>query len=241
MQSKLPLMQSPSQRLTSINALSLPELTANVFNDCLAIRTTLTPEIAFKTSSIQISGLRKSNENCLISVVVLLISELANNLNTSEKVDSGQIARIAVSLLKDFWYFKLEEFVYIFDTITKRKNYNRLDQTVIYDAFNDYELKRQSVIENIKIQEYQISEEQKQKEIDELRELYGKARSEGKQELYIDKQAKLSDENKQKALEYNKKEVAFQLMRDEYNRKKQAEKEALELSEMPDNVIKKVA
>lgn len=242
--------QLPSQRLTLDSSLSLsyPEqqrLSGLAFHDCLAIRNTLSPEVAYNSSPMQISGLKKNNEFCLIGVVSLLLTELANNLNTTEKLDIGQNARITNALLKDFWYFKLEEFVYIFDSVTKRKNYNRLDQTVIYDAFNEYQLKRQSVIENIKIQEYQVSEEQKQKEVDELRELYFKARSEGKQELYIDKQAKVAEELKQKALEANKREIKFQLMRAEYNMKKQAEREKAEKLESDtltiENIVIKVS
>lgn len=250
MQKKLQETQLPSQRLTlapntKLGLTDLENLQILAFHDCLAIRNTLTPEIAFKSSDMQISGIKKNNEFCLIGVVSLLLTELAKTLNTTEKLDIGQNARITNALLKDFWYFKLEEFVYIFDMVTKRKNYNRLDQTVIYDAFNEYELKRQSVIENIKIQEFQVSEEQKQKEIDELRELYAKARNEGKQELYIDKQAKMAEELKQKALEANKREIAFLLFREQEIQKRKAEKESHELIEsqkvVPDNVIKKVA
>ena len=213
-------MLCPSQQLTSCEALSVQSLALEVFKSCVEVRVSLTPESAFKSSTIQISGLKKTNELCLTQVVSLLISELAKNLKVTEKMDIEQVSRITRSLLKDFWYLKLEEFVFILDSITKKKNYNRLDQTVIYDAFNEYETKRQSVIENVKILEFQVSEAQKQKEVDELRQLYGKARNEGKQTLFIDKLTAMSEEIKAKALEANKREVQYQLMKDEYNKNK---------------------
>jgi hypothetical protein len=207
----------PSLRLTSTNSIEPDKLALVAFKDCLAIRDKLTPIIAFQSSSIQISGIRKDNQTGLIALVVLLITELSNNLNTTEKVNAGQIARIANSLIMDFWYFKLEEFVFVFDSISKRKNYNRLDQTVIYDAFNEYEQKRQSVIEAVKIQEFKQSEEAKEKEIQELRDLYQRAKEGKREPLYIEKLNEFKKQN-------DNKEDAYQKFKAGYLAKKEIEK-----------------
>ena len=126
----------------------------------------------------QMSLVKKQNRDGLEETVILLITKLVNSQHTTQKMSSDSIVDCAVDIINDFWYLKFEEIVLIFNGMRKNKNFNRLDQSVIYEGFTIYEKnQRDLALETAKNQENKKSVEDVAEEIRLIREKYSEVAS----------------------------------------------------------------
>lgn len=149
-------------------------------------------------SGTQLSLVKKHNREGLEEVLILLITKLVNSQHTSQKMSSEAIVDCAVDLVADFWYIKFEEMVLVLNNLRKAKNFNRLDQSVIYEGFANYiEKERNTALESAKIKAMAVSEDAKIKEINIIREKY-KEVIEGRGNFTINKINELANIEKEK-------------------------------------------
>ena len=182
--------------------------TLKAFKLAVYLRNGLTTVGAVVNESHQLSGINKANPEGLMEVLVLLITELADSLHTTERMNANQIIRTAHGIAKDFWYYKLEEIVLVLDNIIKQKNYNRLDQTVIYDALNTHEAKRQAIIEAHRTQQLKVDTQEKEEQLAQIRATYERAKT--------DPLAFYADRVRAEAKQVSQKEQEYQAFRARY-------------------------
>ena len=175
--------------------------TLKAFKLAVYLRNGLTTVGAVVNESHQLSGINRANPDGLMEVLVLLITELADSLHTTERMNANQIIRTAHGIVKDFWYYKLEEIVLVLDNIIKQKNFNRLDQTVIYTAFHIHDIKRQGIIEHHRTQQLKAKTTQHELEIAAIKNAYERAQRDPST-LYVVQQQKAAQQMSQKEQDY---------------------------------------
>jgi len=122
---------------------------------------------------------------------------------------------------------KFEEIILILEKVRKTKNYNRLDQSVIFSFIDEYVAKeRQNLIDKVRIEEKKQQDEENKEQEAMIRQLYEDVKA-GKRKLYNDELNELHRNEKRKIADIqasqSKKEAEYILWREQYN-KEQAEK-----------------
>lgn len=148
-----------------------------ILQEVKALSRDLTPIKAFQANHNQLSGHRKENPEMLELVISVLITQLSDSLHSSIRMNENQIAMCSEDIISEFWFYKLEEIVWILNNARRKKSFNRLDQSVIFECFRDYEKDRQRIIEQDKIEK--MKAEQSEREIEEqaIREFYEKSKN----------------------------------------------------------------
>lgn len=129
-----------------------------------AISYGLTKELAFSSSQVQLSGHNAKNPAELEMCIAILITKLSDSLHTSIRMSMSQIALCVEDIISEYWYLKLEEVALILNNARKRKTFNRLDQSVIFECFDEYVRDRQSVVEACRVRQYAIDEQARREE-----------------------------------------------------------------------------
>jgi hypothetical protein len=155
----------------------------------------LTPIKAFQANENQLSGHRKENPELLETVISVLITQLSDSLHSSIRMNENQIAMCAEDIIAEFWYYKLEEIIWILNNARRKKTFNRLDQSVIFECFTDYEKDRQRIIEQDKIEKMKKSEQEKAIEEQAIRDFYEKSKN-GQAVPYVSIIAKIEKEKR---------------------------------------------
>lgn len=180
----------------------------------------MTPALALSTGE-QLSVLGKQDKKVLLKALSALITQLRQSLNVGKNLDTLQVYECASLLMEKYWYFRLEEFVYVFKQVKLGKYgkvYDRLDVQVISEWLHLYdiserlaELERQRQLEQKTAADALLSNE-------EVQRCYQKWRSGEK----LDSQ--LRDEERQReAEEERRKEVGFLKFKFDYFKAKQTE------------------
>ena len=187
----------------------------------------LTPVLAIQ-SPMQLSGHRKENQELILNLLVIEITRLSESMHTSLKLTSNEIATISRDILVDYWMLKFEEIILILDKVRKAKNYNRLDQSVIFSFIDDYVAKeRQNLLDKARIEEKKQQEADNKEQEAMIRKLYEDVKA-GKRKLYNDELNELHKSEKRRIGDEesvkSKKEAEYLIWREQYN-KEQQEKE----------------
>ena len=101
----------------------------------------MTPALAL-SSGEQLSVLGKQDKNVLLKALSALITQLRQSLNLGKNLDTLQVYECASLLIEKYWYFRLEEFVYVFKQVKLGKYgkvYDRLDVQVISEWLHLYD------------------------------------------------------------------------------------------------------
>ena len=176
------------------------------------IRQDLTPVLAIQ-SPMQLSGHRKQNKEIILDLLIVEILRLSNSLHTSRSLASNEIATIAEDILKDYWMLKFEEIVLILEKVRKSKNFNRLDQSVIFSFIDEYiEKERQSLIDKARIEERKQQDLENKEQEAMIRQLYEDVRT-GKRTLVKDQ---ISDFHKKESANNSRREAEYILFKQKY-------------------------
>lgn len=176
------------------------------------IRQDLTPVLAIQ-SPMQLSGHRKQNKEIILDLLIVEILRLSNSLHTSRSLASNEIATIAEDILKDYWMLKFEEIVLILEKVRKSKNFNRLDQSVIFSFIDEYiEKERQSLIDKARIEEQKQQDLENKEQEAMIRQLYEDVRA-GKRTLVKDQ---ISDFHKKESANNSRREAEYILFKQKY-------------------------
>lgn len=168
-----------------------------VLRQCQAIQSEMKLHHAIATGT-QMSLVKKLNREGLEEVLILLITKLVNSQHTSQKMSADAIVDCAVDIVSDYWFMKFEEIVIIFNNLRKQKNFNRLDQSVIYEGFTSYQEKeRTAAIERARIEAVALEEEAKNNEIKLIREKYAEVAEKGSEILTVNKIKKIHEDEAQ--------------------------------------------
>ena len=132
----------------------------------------LTKESAFSASVVQLSGHNATNPVELEVCIAILITRLSDSLHTSIRMSSNQITLCVEDIISEYWYLKLEEVALILNNARKRKTFNRLDQSVVFECFDEYVRDRQSVVEACRVRQYAIDEQARKEEEKRVVEAY---------------------------------------------------------------------
>ena len=185
------------------------------------IRQDLTPVLAIQ-SPMQLSGHRKQNKEVIRDLLIVEIMRLSNALHTSRSLAPHEIADIAEDILKDYWMLKFEEIVLILEKVRKSKNYNKLDESVIFSFIDEYiEKERQSLIDKARIEERKQQEVENKEQEAMIRQLYEDVKA-GKRKLYIEQLNEQNKEEKRKKQSDSKKEAEYVLWREQYLKEQKA-------------------
>lgn len=82
-----------------------------------------------------------NGDNIVKAFLVVVVSDLVQSFNVGKNMDAKQIAFLVQSILKDFYYLKLDELKLCFENIKKGKYgkvFDRLDTATIYDFINAF-------------------------------------------------------------------------------------------------------
>ncbi len=180
----------------------------------------MTPALAL-SSGEQLSVLGKQDKKVLLKALSALITQLRQSLNVGKNLDTLQVYECASLLIEKYWYFRLEEFVYVFKQVKLGKYgkvYDRLDVQVISEWLHLYdtterlaELERQRLLQKMTEADALLSNE-------EVQRCYQKWKS-GKK---LD--AQLAEERcMQEAEEERRREVGFLKFKFDYFKAKQTE------------------
>ena len=176
------------------------------------IRQDLTPILAIQ-SPMQLSGHRKQNKEIILDLLIVEILRLSNSLHTSRSLASNEIATIAEDILKDYWMLKFEEIVLILEKVRKSKNFNRLDQSVIFSFIDEYiEKERQSLIDKARIEERKQQDLENKEQEAMIRQLYEDVRT-GKRTLVKDQ---INDFHKKESANNSRREAEYILFKQKY-------------------------
>ena len=127
---------------------------------------------SFMASETQISKYRAENIDCLELLVSILLTRLSDAQMVTNRMGDSQIADCAQDIIDEFWYLRLHEIVFILNEARKKKTFNRFDQSVIFECFNDYCQNRQSVVEESRRFKMEKEEAEKQEEIEIIKKAY---------------------------------------------------------------------
>ncbi len=173
----------------------------------------MTPALALSTGE-QLSVLGKQDKKVLLKALSALITQLRQSLNVGKNLDTLQVYECASLLIEKYWYFRLEEFVYVFKQVKLGKYgkvYDRLDVQVISEWLHLYdtserlaELERQRQLEQKTEADALLSNE-------EVQRCYQKWKSGEK----LDSQLQ-EEERQREAKEERRKEVEFLKFRHKY-------------------------
>lgn len=190
--------QSLSVTLRDKNAQDLPQIMGQI----MATSKGLTPLKALAPENKQLSVHKAENEELLECVVIILITKLSDSVHSSIRMTPEQIQVCAEDILDDYWMLKLEEVVYVLNNARKRKNYNSLDQSVIFDSFDTYvKNNRQAAVEANRVLEYQKNEEDKQAEIQAVKAYYDRVKA-GEERLLVNVLSDVKKEQKTKEAQF---------------------------------------
>lgn len=154
--------------LTGVSESQVPDL---VFALNTAVRG-MKPVDAFLSSEHQISFHRRQNRSVLEAILAVFVTKLSDAQMTTSRMNPNQILTCVEDLVDEFWMLKLEEMILILSEARKKKTFNRLDQSVIFECFREYLENRQSVVEESRRQSLKASEEEKQEEIELIKNTY---------------------------------------------------------------------
>jgi hypothetical protein len=124
-----------------------PELLAEV-ESVVSVRACL-------DSKLQLSKLKRENPSSAEFAIGFLIEELVFALNVPA-LSEDQVAYITKTLINEFWWLKIEDFVLIFKNAKMArygKIYNRIDIHTICEWVNQYLTDRDREVENLRIEE----------------------------------------------------------------------------------------
>jgi hypothetical protein len=94
-----------------------------------------------QSSSLVSIKLQENGENIAKAFLVVIITDLANSFNVVRPMSAQQIAFTVQSVLKDFYYLKIDELKLCFENAKKGKYakiYDRLDTALIYEFIDSY-------------------------------------------------------------------------------------------------------
>lgn len=154
--------------LANVPLSKVPELAIQIAS---AVRG-MSPVQAFMSSDNQISYHRKQNRTALELILIVFVTKLSDAQMTTNRMSSSQITTCVEDLVDEFWMLKLEEMILVLSEARKKKTFNRLDQSVIFECFREYLENRQSVVEESRRQSLKASEEEKQEEIELIKNTY---------------------------------------------------------------------
>jgi len=179
----------------------------------IELQAAMTPALALSTGE-QLSVLGKQDKKVLLKALSVLITQLRQSLNVGKNLDTLQVYECASLLMEKYWYFRLEELVYVFKQVKLGKYgkvYDRLDVQVISEWLHLYdtserlvELERQRKLEQKTEADALLSNE-------EVQRCYQKWKSGEK----LDSQFR-DEEQQREAEEERRKEVEFLKFRHEY-------------------------
>ena len=82
--------------------------------------------------------------------LIVLISDMVNAFNVNRPMSADQIGDLAIDMVNDLWEYRIEEIAAFFESMkrgTYFKVYERLDASIIWEAWDNYLDRRFEVIE----------------------------------------------------------------------------------------------
>lgn len=82
--------------------------------------------------------------------LILLISDMVNTFNVNRPMTPDQISNLAIDMTNDLWEYRFEELAAFFEAVKRGsyvKIYERLDSSIIWEAWDKYLDERFEVIE----------------------------------------------------------------------------------------------
>lgn len=147
-------------------------------------------------SKMQVSALRRDNKNSLEFLISFLIEELIFALNVPE-LSEAQVAYITNTLINEYWYLKIEDFVRCFKNAKTAKYgiiYNRIDIHTICTWLNAYNADKTREIELLREQENTVFKKEKTN----LLHLLGNGEAQEQEDEWDYAKIKLYEQNKAK-------------------------------------------
>ncbi len=188
----------------------------------IELQAAMTPALALSTGE-QLSVLEKQDKKVLLKALSALITQLRQSLNVGKNLDTLQVYECASLLMEKYWYFRLEEFVYVFKQVKLGKYgkvYDRLDVQVISEWLHLYDTTERLVELDRKRQMEQKTEANTLLSREEVQRCYQKWKSGEKLD------AQLAEERcQQEAEEERLREVGFLRFRHAYFKNRQPEEE----------------
>lgn len=89
-----------------------------------------------------LSGLRKADEAAYLKTIGLLLLRTMELLNATNSLTTAQIADLTVRISKQYYYFRLDELVYVLDRGAQGeygRDYNRVDAGLIMGWLEQYD------------------------------------------------------------------------------------------------------
>ena len=111
----------------------------------------------FKSPSTEISVIKKefglTKTRAILSLFI--INDIVKMFNVGKGMNDIQIATLVDDIIRNFYYFKVEDFKLCFQNARMRKAvYDRLDGNVILEWLREYDIQRAEVSEQYTINEF---------------------------------------------------------------------------------------
>lgn len=107
---------------------------------------------------VALSGLRKADEAAYLKTVSMLLLRTVKLLNATNTLNAFQIQDLAMRITRKFYYFRLDEVVYVLDRGVSGdygRDYNRIDAGVIMGWMDQYDTgERAFAVEALREQTY---------------------------------------------------------------------------------------
>lgn len=114
---------------------------------------------AIDSDSLPISSIKKEyGEVELQAVLVLLLTDVIDFFSVGKSMSDGQVAETIKLILKEFFYFKIDDFKLCFDrakTGKYGKVYDRIDGNIIFEWLELYDFERLEEIERIRTDQHE--------------------------------------------------------------------------------------
>lgn len=112
---------------------------------------TIQQAVESKSPSLVDIKLQNNGDSIAKAFLVVAVTDLVQSFNVGKNMDARQIAFLVQSILKDYYYLKLDELKLCFDNIKKGrygKVFDRLDAAVIYEFIEVFLVERLNYIQD---------------------------------------------------------------------------------------------